>query len=128
MRTYVVRPGDSPASIAAEYGFCPKCARDLVAANPHKESRILPNGFVTFHSLGVGETLNLPTIWDGDNDKRPPEYFKSLPHPDGVRTGVGQAPVGVGDGAGVAVSGSLFGLVLIGLGVAGGYWYAKRRR
>jgi hypothetical protein len=120
MRTYVVQPGDSPASIAAAEGGCPKCARDLVAANRHKRSRTLPNGFITFETLTPGETLYLPDIWIDGNDHRSPAYFKSLPYPDGVRVGVGDA--------GIAVSGSLFGLVLVGLGVAGGLWYAHRRR
>lgn len=91
MRQYVVQPGDSPAKIAATFGGCPKCARDLVAANPHKASTVHPNGFVTFRELQVGETLNLPEIWEGDNDRRPPEYFKSLPYADGVTLGVGMA-------------------------------------
>lgn len=91
MRQYVVQPGDSPASIAAKLGGCPRCARDLVAVNTHKAAKRLPNGFITFHDLHAGETLNLPDIWDGDNDKRPPSYFKSLPSADGVTFGTGMA-------------------------------------
>lgn len=91
MRQYVVQAGDSPASISAKLGGCPKCARDLVAANGHKQSAVHPNGFISFKDLRVGETLNLPEIWEGENDKRPVEYFKSLPYADGVTHGVGMA-------------------------------------
>jgi len=87
VRQYVVQHGDSPASISARFGGCPKCARDLVAANPHKKSRTYPNGFLTFEELRVGEVLNLPDIWFDDNDQRPPEYFQSLPYADGVTPG-----------------------------------------
>jgi len=63
----------------------------LVAVNGHKQSVTHPNGFITFKDLRVGETLNLPEIWEGENDKRPAEYFKALPHADGVTHGVGMA-------------------------------------
>jgi len=59
----------------------------LVSANPHKKSKTYPNGFLTFEDLRVGEVLNLPDIWFDDNDQRPPEYFRSLPSPDGVTPG-----------------------------------------
>lgn len=87
MRTYVVQPGDSPASIATrdDMAGCPRCARDLIAANPHKCTRTLPNGYITFEELRVGETINLPDKWfDGTLDRMPPSYFASLPHPDGI--------------------------------------------
>jgi hypothetical protein len=88
MRTYIVQAGDSPANIASkpEMAGCPKCAsRDLVPANPHKETVIHPNGFVTFKSLRVGEKLNLPDKWfEPGFDLLPPAYFGSLPYADGV--------------------------------------------
>ena len=87
MREYVVREGDTPARIAArdDMAGCPKCARDLVAANAHKEAVVHPNGFVSFRELRVGEKLNLPDKWfDGSLDKLPKSYFAALPHPDGV--------------------------------------------
>lgn len=88
MRTHVVREGDSPARIAIEFVGCPKCARDLVLANPHKKAVTHPNGFVTFEELRAGETLNLPDKWfNGAIDRLPPEYFAALPHADGVTPG-----------------------------------------
>jgi hypothetical protein len=87
VRTYVVRAGDSPAKIAIEYAGCPKCTRDLVAANPAKATKTYPNGFVTFQSLAVGEVLNLPDKWfNGALDRLPQAYFDELP----------SMPVGVG--------------------------------
>jgi hypothetical protein len=84
MRMYVVRPGDSPASIAAAYAGCPKCARDLVAAHPHKPTVTLPNGYTTFKTLRAGEVLNLPDKWfTKEFDELPPSYFAALPHPSG---------------------------------------------
>lgn len=98
MRTYVVQPGDTPASIAAQddHAGCPKCSVDLIAANPHKPTRTLPNGYVTFRELRAEETLNLPDKWfDGTLDRLPKSYFAALPHPNGVtpgkQTGVGAA-------------------------------------
>lgn len=92
MREYVVKAGDTPASIAAldDMAGCPRCAIDLIHANPHKRSVVHPNGFKTFESLQAGEKLNLPTKWfDGSLDTRPKAYFKALPHPDGSTPGVG---------------------------------------
>lgn len=64
---------------------CPKCAVDLIHANPHKRSRMMPNGFLTFESLVPGERLNLPSKWfDGSLDDRPKAYFAALAHHDGV--------------------------------------------
>jgi len=64
---------------------CPKCAIDLIRANPHKEAVTLPNGFVTFKELREGEKLNLPDKWfNGSLDARPKAYFAALPHPDGT--------------------------------------------
>jgi hypothetical protein len=86
MRVYEVQPGDSPASIAArdEMAGCPKCAIDLIRANPHKEAVVHPNGFATFKDLRAGEKLNLPNKWfNGDLDSRPKAYFAALPYPDG---------------------------------------------
>jgi len=88
MRPYIVQPGDTPASIAVTYAGCPKCSRDLIAANPHKPTRTFPNGYVTFADLFVNEELALPEKWfDGSLDKLPPSYFAALPHPDGVTPG-----------------------------------------
>lgn len=87
MRTYTVRPGDSPASIASrdEHASCPKCAKDLILANGHKETVVHPNGFISFKELRVGEVLNLPEKWfDPGFDLLPPAYFASLPYADGV--------------------------------------------
>jgi len=87
MRTYIVKAGDSPASIASQDGHasCPKCARDLVLANPHKESVTFPNGFLSFKELRVGEELCLPDKWfEPRFDLLPPAYFASLPYADGV--------------------------------------------
>lgn len=67
---------------------CPKCAIDLVRANPHKESTVHPNGFATFKTLRAGEKLNLPSKWfNGDLESRPRAYFAALPHYDGVTPG-----------------------------------------
>lgn len=87
MRVYEVLPGDSPASIAGrdDMAGCPKCAIDLVRANPHKEVVVYPNGFRTFRDLQVGEKLNLPDKWfDGTLDKLPKSYFEGLAHPSGL--------------------------------------------
>ena len=106
MRLYEVRPGDSPASIAAFHAGCPKCARDLVAANTHKAAVTKPNGFRTFKELRAGEKLNLPDKWfDGTLDRMPQTYFASLPSHDGV-TPVSRNTfvAGVGDPASDAVT------------------------
>jgi len=89
MRSYVVGAGDSPASIAAAFAGCPKCAADLVDCNPQKSARTMPNGFRTFSDLYVGETLALPDKWfDGTLDRLPQKYFDKLPS----HTGVGAPP------------------------------------
>jgi len=63
---------------------CPKCARDLIAANPHKESVVYPNGYTSFRNLRVGEKLNLPDKWfSKEFDERPKKYFAALPAVDG---------------------------------------------
>lgn len=90
MRTYIVQPGDSPAGIASrdDMAGCPKCSRDLVLVNPHKETVTYPNGFVTFKELHVGEVLNLPDKWfDATLDQMPPSYFAALPYADGITPG-----------------------------------------
>lgn len=90
MRVYEVRPGDSPASIAAQDAMagCPKCSIDLVRANPHKETVVYPNGFLSFKELRAGEKLILPEKWfDGTLDRLPVEYFAALPYADGVTRG-----------------------------------------
>lgn len=96
-QTHVVRPGDTPAKIAIAHAGCPKCARDLVAANPHKQAVVYPNGFKTFKEMREGEELKLPQKWfSAAFDRLPPTYFAALPHPDGVtpsKLGVGAAGV-----------------------------------
>lgn len=88
MQTYVVQPGDSPASISARFAGCPKCAVDLVRSNSHKPSVTLPNGFLTFRDLRAGETLNIPDKWTSPGFERlPPAYFAALPYADGVTRG-----------------------------------------
>lgn len=89
---YVVQRGDTPASIAAkpEMAGCPKCARDLLSVNLHRNTVVYPNGFATFQDLREGETINLPAKWfNGDLDRRPKAYFAALPYHDGVTPGVG---------------------------------------
>lgn len=84
MRQYVVAAGDSPARIATVFAGCPKCAVDLVAANPQKPRVQYANGFTTFTSLRAGELLALPDAWfDGTLDRAPPAYFDALPSADG---------------------------------------------
>jgi hypothetical protein len=90
MKNYTVKQGDSPARIAIEYAGCPRCARDLIAANKHKPTVRHPNGYETFQDLRAGEKLNLPDKWfNGELDLRPRAYFAALPHHDGVTAGVG---------------------------------------
>ena len=87
MRTYKVKAGDSPASIASQDDLagCPKCSADLIRANPQKESVTYPNGFVSFKELRVGEDLNIPDKWfEPGFDLLPPAYFGSLPYADGI--------------------------------------------
>lgn len=90
MRVYTVQAGDTPASIAArdDMAGCPKCAIDLVRANPHKPAITHPNGFATFRDMRAGERIWLPEKWfNGDLDSRPRRYFAALPHPDGMTHG-----------------------------------------
>jgi hypothetical protein len=88
VRAYVVQVGDSPAKIAIAFAGCPKCARDLVEANPHKPTVVYPNGYRTFTELKAGEVLDLPEKWfDGTLDALPSEYFAALPYADGVTPG-----------------------------------------
>lgn len=90
VRTYVVEPGDSPALIAARFAGCPKCAIDLVTANPHKPSVQHPNGFLSFRSMSVGERLTLPDKWFSEEfESLPSSYFSALPYPDGVSGALG---------------------------------------
>jgi hypothetical protein len=107
VRLYEVRPGDSPASIAAkpEMAGCPKCSRDLIAANAHKASVRHPNGYASFKELRVGEKLNLPSKWfDGTLDRMSRAYFDSLPHPDGVTRSHNDVSGVLGDPASDAVT------------------------
>jgi hypothetical protein len=82
---------------------CPKCAIDLVRANPHKPTVVYPNGFVTFQSLRVGEILDLPEKWfSREFDQLPPSYFAALPSADGMTPGKATAhlqPYAAGLGA-----------------------------
>ncbi len=94
MRTYIVQVGDTPASIAAQDAMagCPKCAVDLIRANPHKPTRMHANGYRTFREMTVGERLRLPEKWfNGALDGLPKAYFVGLSHHDGV-TGLGDYP------------------------------------
>jgi hypothetical protein len=94
VREYVVKYGDSPASIAAQdhHAGCPKCAKTLIEANSHLPTVTYPNGFKTFRELHVGQRLRLPDAWfDGTLDAQPQSYFNSLPRHDGVTPGVGQS-------------------------------------
>jgi hypothetical protein len=87
VREYIVQAGDTPASIASRDSMagCPKCSRDLIAANLHKPTRTLPNGYTTFVELRPGEKLVIPEKWfTPEFDALPPTYFAALPHPDGV--------------------------------------------
>lgn len=94
-----MQPGDSPAGIASRdtMAGCPKCAIDLVRANPHKPAVAFPNGYATFKSLVPGEKINLPDKWfDGSLDSRPHAYFAALPYADGVTPSMlGAAAAGV---------------------------------
>jgi hypothetical protein len=84
---------------------CPKCARDLIDANPHKPSVVHPNGFRSFRELQVGEQLLLPEKWfNGELDRMPQSYFNALPYADGVTPGVGQSPSDVISSAKAAVA------------------------
>ena len=90
MRTYIVKPGDTPAKIAIEFAGCPKCARDLVLANPEKTRVVYPNGFLSFRDLRSGERIFLPDKWFSESfDRLPKAYFAALPYADGVTPGVG---------------------------------------
>lgn len=99
-REYTVRQGDSPALIAARHAGCPKCAADLVPANPHKAATVLPNGFTTFKELRAGEKIALPDKWfDGTLEGLPPAYFLALPSADGRTRGTLAGTLGAGFGA-----------------------------
>jgi hypothetical protein len=90
VRTYVVKEGDSPASIAArdDMAGCPRCGIELARVNGHKIAITKPNGFVTFKELRVGETINLPDEWfHPARENLPPTYYRILPHPNGVTPG-----------------------------------------
>lgn len=87
-RVYEVKENDSPATIAALFAGCPKCAADLIPANPHKPTATMPNGFTTFRALRAGEKINLPEKWFSPGFERlPPAYFAALPYADGVTRG-----------------------------------------
>lgn len=59
MNTYTVKPGDSPSSIAFDNDGS---LQSLLDANKHKPVALI-NGVVTFQTLYIGETLNVPTHW-----------------------------------------------------------------
>jgi len=94
--TYRVQPGDTPTRIAIQFTRCPKCARDLVLVNPQKRHVMLPNGFLTFTDLRVGEELRLPNKWfDGTNKL---EDKSAWPWPPGWdEHWIDQPLVGLGD-------------------------------
>jgi hypothetical protein len=109
VRVYTVQPGDTPAKIAIEHAGCPKCARDLILANRHKESVTMPNGFLTFRDLQPGERLWIPDKWSSPEfDRLPPAYFRALPSADGVTPStLGDAAAGVlGDFAALDTAGA----------------------
>ena len=84
---------------------CPKCSRDLIAANPHKPTVLHPNGYRSFREMSVGERLVLPERWfDGSLDALPPTYFAALPHPDGVTPSKSGTVGALGDAASDAVT------------------------
>ena len=60
---HVVREGDSPMAIARLYTGRPERMLELVAANPHKPTMPLGNGWRTFSTLRPGERLRLPMGW-----------------------------------------------------------------
>lgn len=60
---HVVREGDSPMAIARLYTGRPERMLELVAANPHKPTMSLGNGWRTFSTLRPGERLRLPIGW-----------------------------------------------------------------
>jgi len=130
MRVYEVQQGDSPAKIAIQFAGCPKCAHDLVRANPHKPAMMHPNGFLTFQSLSPGEQLHLPEKWfNGELDALPPSYFASLPYADGVTPGkgaIGQAPAPApSDGLS---TGQIVGIGMLAAATVAGITYAVTRR
>ena len=120
MRPYTVQPGDSPASIAIAFAGCPKCARDLVKANPAKPTIIYPNGYETFVELAAGERLALPDKWfSGELDALPPSYFEALPSVDGrqasSRVGHPLTPLGL-SGVDAATLAAQYGITPQGAG------------
>lgn len=60
MRTVEVGLGDSPMLIAKKFTGDRRRYQELITSNPHK-SVVFVGGLPTFASLGVGETLNLPS-------------------------------------------------------------------
>jgi hypothetical protein len=89
VRVYTVqRQGETAASIAAQPDMaqCPRCGKDLVAANPWRASVRRPNGYLDFRDpLVPGERLWVPDKWSsGELDALPKSYFDSLPDPTGL--------------------------------------------
>jgi hypothetical protein len=89
VRVYIVqRQGETAASIAAQPDMaqCPRCGKDLVAANPWRASVRRPNGYLDFRDpLVPGERLWVPDKWSsGELDALPKSYFDSLPDPTGL--------------------------------------------
>lgn len=88
-----MQPNDTAAIIASrdDMASCPKCAKDLVEANPHRASVKHANGYLSFvEPLVPGERLWIPEKWgDGTLDRLSKEYFANLPSDP---TGLGQIP------------------------------------
>ena len=119
-RTYVVRKGDSPRTIAQACGAVtrPHWLTELEQVNPQKP---VDSGIGNWFSLNVGETINLPDAWGagsvdtgGDEDEAAgpgahyfslgemeaiapyfaplAKHFRSTSDPEGFWRGYGEQP------------------------------------